>query len=52
MRPRDIRIPGAPQYREYMRQQQGKQFDTVEHNTHGEYQTVVRDLLLESVLLP
>jgi catechol O-methyltransferase len=48
----NVRIPGAPQYREYMRQQQGKQFDTVEHNTHGEYQTVVRDLLLESVLLP
>ena len=36
-----------------MRQQQGRQFETIEHNnTHGEYQTVVRDLLLESVLLP
>jgi catechol O-methyltransferase len=47
----NVRIPGAPAYREYMRQQQGKQFETIEHNTHGEYQTVVRDLLLESVLL-
>jgi catechol O-methyltransferase len=47
----NVRIPGAPKYREYMRQQQGKQFETIEHNTHGEYQTVVRDLVLESVLL-
>jgi catechol O-methyltransferase len=46
----NVRIPGAPKYREYMRQQQGKGFDTVEHNTHGEYQTVVRDLVLESVV--
>jgi catechol O-methyltransferase len=47
----NVRIPGAPKYREYMRQQQGKQFETIEHNAHGEYQTVVRDLVLESVLL-
>jgi catechol O-methyltransferase len=47
----NVRIPGAPKYREYMRQQQGKRFDTIEHDTYGEYQTVVRDLMLESVVL-
>ncbi|GJJ18654.1 O-methyltransferase [Mycolicibacterium mageritense] len=47
----NVRIPGAPKYREYMRQQQGTGFDTIEHKTHGEYQTVVRDLMLESVVL-
>lgn len=47
----NVRIPGAPKYREYMQQEQGKRFDTIEHNTYGEYQTVVRDLMLESVVL-
>jgi catechol O-methyltransferase len=47
----NILIPGSPKYREFMRQQQGKLFDTVEHNTHGEYQTLARDIVLESELL-
>jgi len=37
----NILIPGSPPYREFMNQQQGKLFDTVEHKTHGEYQTLV-----------
>ncbi len=40
--------PGAPKYREYMRQQQGKLWNTVEHQTHVEYQSLVSDLVLES----
>ncbi len=44
----NILIPGSPKYREYMNQQQGKLFDTVEHKTHGEYQTLVPDIVLES----
>jgi len=44
----NVRIPGAPKYREYMRQQQGKQWNTVEHKTHVEYQSLVSDLVLES----
>jgi catechol O-methyltransferase len=47
----NVKIPGAPKYREYMQEQQSKRFDTIEHLTHGEYQTVVRDLVLESVVL-
>jgi catechol O-methyltransferase len=32
----NVRVPGAPRYRAYMRDQQGKLFDTVEHKTHLE----------------
>lgn len=47
----NVKLPGAPKYREYMRQQQGKQFNTVEHKTHAEYQTMLADLVLESEYL-
>lgn len=47
----NVRIPGAPKYRAYMRAQQGTRFDTVEHRTHVEYQRLLGDLLLESVYL-
>ena len=47
----NVRIPGAPKYREYMRQQQGKLWNTVEHNTHLEYQSLASDLVLESDFL-
>jgi catechol O-methyltransferase len=47
----NVRIPGAPQFRAYMRKQQGTLFDTVEHQTHVEYQTLMPDLVLESVYL-
>jgi catechol O-methyltransferase len=44
----NVRVPGAPKYREYMRQQQGKLWNTVEHKAHLEYQSMVSDLVLES----
>jgi catechol O-methyltransferase len=47
----NVRVPGAPRYRAYMRDQQGKLFDTVEHKTHLEYQSLVADLVLESEYL-
>ena len=47
----NVRIPGAPKYRQYMRQQQSKLWNTVEHKTHLEYQTLVADLVLESEYL-
>ncbi|WP_370647238.1 O-methyltransferase [Mycobacterium sp. IDR2000157661] len=47
----NVGIPGAPKYREYMRQQQGRSFTTVEHKTHAEYQTLLADLVLESEYL-
>ena len=47
----NVRVPGAPKYRGYMREQQGKLWNTVEHKTHLEYQTLVPDLVLESEYL-
>ncbi|UXA04407.1 O-methyltransferase [Mycobacterium sp. SMC-2] len=44
----NVRVPGAPKYREYMRRQQGKEWNTVEHKAHLEYQSLVYDLVLES----
>jgi catechol O-methyltransferase len=44
----NVRVPGAPKYREYMRQQQGKLWNTIEHKAHLEYQLLVPDLVLES----
>jgi catechol O-methyltransferase len=44
----NVRIPGSPKYREHMRQEQGKLWNTVEHQTHVEYQTLLADLVLES----
>ncbi|GFG75733.1 O-methyltransferase [Mycobacterium botniense] len=47
----NVKVPGAPRYREYMRQQQGKLWNTIEHKTHVEYQTLITDLVLESEYL-
>ncbi|ORB28640.1 O-methyltransferase [Mycolicibacterium parafortuitum] len=47
----NVRIPGAPGYRRYMREQQGVRWDTVEHKTHVEYQSLLPDLVLESEYL-
>ncbi|QUR67470.1 O-methyltransferase [Mycobacterium spongiae] len=47
----NVKIPGAPKYRAYMREQQGKRWNTTEHRTHLEYQTLVPDLVLESEYL-
>ncbi len=47
----NVRIPGAPKYREYMRQQQGTLWNTTEHKAHLEYQSLVSDLVLESEYL-
>lgn len=44
----NVLVPGAPRYRAYMREQQGRLFQTVEHRTHLEYQTLMPDLVLES----
>lgn len=47
----NVRLPGAPEYREYMRAEQDKLWRTVEHKTHAEYQTLLADLVLESEYL-
>lgn len=47
----NVRFPGAPDYREYMRAQEGRAWRTTEHETHVEYQTLLKDLVLESEYL-
>ena len=47
----NVRFPGSPKYRAYMREQQGKRWDTVEHAAHVEYQSLLPDLVLESMYL-
>jgi catechol O-methyltransferase len=47
----NIKFPGAPEYRAFMAEQEGRTWRTVEHETHVEYQTLLRDLVLESEYL-
>ncbi|MGV9833713.1 O-methyltransferase [Nocardia niigatensis] len=47
----NVRIPGAPAYRSYMHQSEGANWRTIEHDTHVEYQTLLKDLVLESEYL-
>ena len=47
----NVKFPGAPAYREHMRAVEGQEWRTVEHETHLEYQTLVKDLVLESEYL-
>ena len=47
----NILIPGAPKYRQFMHEQEGKLFQTVEHRAHGEYQTLAPDIVMESEYL-
>ena len=44
----NVGFPGSPKYRAYMREQQGRHWRTVEHQTHVEYQSLMPDLVLES----
>ena len=47
----NVKFPGAPQYRAYLKQQEGKSWRTTEHKTHVEYQSLITDLVLESEYL-
>jgi catechol O-methyltransferase len=47
----NVKFPGAPEYRAYLEEQQGKTWQTIEHDTHVEYQSLIKDLVLESEYL-
>ena len=47
----NVKFPGAPEYRAHLEAQQGKTWQTIEHNTHVEYQSLLKDLVLESEYL-
>jgi catechol O-methyltransferase len=44
----NVRVPGAPKYRAYMKAHEGSTWRTIEHAAHVEYQTLIKDLVLES----
>jgi catechol O-methyltransferase len=47
----NVLFPGAPKYRAYMKGHEGKDWRTIEHRTHAEYQSLIKDLVLESEYL-
>jgi catechol O-methyltransferase len=47
----NVRLPGAPAYRKRMRADEGTRWRTTEHSTHLEYQSLIKDLVLESEYL-
>ena len=47
----NVKVPGAPKYRAYMQAHEGSTWRTIEHDTHVEYQTLIKDLVLESEYL-
>jgi catechol O-methyltransferase len=47
----NVKVPGAPAYRAYMKKNEGTLWRTTEHETHVEYQSVIKDLVLVSEYL-
>lgn len=47
----NIKFPGAPAYRAHMQEHEGTTWRTAEHKTYAEYQTLFKDLVLESEYL-
>jgi catechol O-methyltransferase len=47
----NVKFPGAPEYRSYMERAEGNTWRTTEHDTHVEYQSLLKDLVLESEYL-
>lgn len=47
----NVGFPGAPDYKAYMEEQEGRRYRTVKHETHVEYQSLIKDLVLESTFL-
>jgi catechol O-methyltransferase len=44
----NVKFPGAPDYRAYLTERQDVSWRTVEHEAHLEYQSLLKDLVLES----
>ncbi|MBF6331276.1 O-methyltransferase [Nocardia transvalensis] len=47
----NMRLPGAPDYLRYMRENEGHSWHTTDHPAHVEYQSLLKDLVLESQYL-
>ena len=44
----NIKMPGAPDYRAYIAAEEGRTWRTTEHHAHVEYQSLLKDIVLES----
>jgi catechol O-methyltransferase len=44
----NVKFPGAPEYRAYLEAAENDTWHTIEHETHVEYQSLLKDLVLES----
>jgi catechol O-methyltransferase len=47
----NVKFPGVPDYHEFMHEREGRDWRTVEHEAHVEYQSVIKDLVLGSEYL-
>jgi catechol O-methyltransferase len=47
----NVKLPGAPEYRAYMKKDGRMRWRTTEHRTHAEYQKLFSDLVLVSELI-
>jgi len=47
----NVKFPGAPEYRAFMKESESTHFRTTEHDTHLEYQSLFKDLVLVSELI-
>jgi predicted O-methyltransferase YrrM len=47
----NVKFPGAPEYKAYMEQEQGRTWKTTSHETYAEYQSLIPDIVLESTLI-
>jgi catechol O-methyltransferase len=47
----NVKFPGAPEYRAYLEAAEGERWRTIAHDTHVEYQSLLKDLVLESEFL-
>ncbi|NUP13212.1 MAG: O-methyltransferase [Polyangiaceae bacterium] len=44
----NVRFPGAPEYKAFMQAEEGRSFRTMQHETKVEYQSFLKDWVLES----
>lgn len=47
----NVGVPGAPEYKAFMDREEGRLFHTVRHEAHVEYQSLIKDFVLESTKL-
>lgn len=47
----NIKFPGAPAFRAFMHEEEGRSWRTVEHDAHVEYQSLIKDVVLEAEYL-